>query len=129
MSLENRIEELNTTIKSLIELLQSQQQPPETKAPKAKKAKVADTTPELPVESFIEEAQKKVIEISQPSIEPTSKVIAKADILEVAKVKLTEGKTTKEEIKAIITGQGYDSLNDITNQDDFKTILSKIEAL
>ena len=121
MSLENKIEELNTTIKSLIELLQSQ----------AKKDKATEPTPELPVESFIEEVQNHThVEPTPTPQEPQPELlIAKADILEVAKVKLTEGKTTKEEIKHIITCQGYESLNDITNQDDFKAILTKIEAL
>ncbi len=137
MSLETRIEELNTTIKALIEIMQSQQVKPEVKQTKPKKEK--EKAAELPVESFIEETKVDTSETCELasfngqflSLENVLKKldITKADILEIAKEKLKEGKATKEEIKGIITAQGFDSLNDITNQSDFEAILNYIKVL
>jgi hypothetical protein len=55
--------------------------------------------------------------------------IGKPEILELAKEKLTQGKATKEDIKAIITVQGFDSLNDIKSASDFQAIYDKVKEL
>ena len=92
--------------------------------------------PELPVKSFIEELKvkkapkaKKVEPQPEPQPEPQQSSTTKANVLEAAKEKLTESAATKDDIKNIITEQGFNSLNDITNPLDFDAIILKIKAL
>jgi hypothetical protein len=130
--LETKIQELTTEISELkmaiINLKEVMFSMPAqaTKPTKKAKAKIKEEKVELPVESFIEESLQQPEQPKQP--EPQS-TITKQYILEVAKAKLTEGKATKEDIKGIISSQGYDSLSEITNQEDFAKILKLVKDL
>ena len=55
-------------------------------------------------------------------------VVDKAMILEAAKTSMMDKKVSKDQIKAVITATGFETLNDITDQEVFKTIYNNIKA-
>lgn len=137
MSLENKIEQLTLEVSTLTKAMQALTQ-----------LMSKESSVELPVESFIEEpkaksTRKKKEPVAEPTPEPVVELtpeptpepvveavtIGKPEILELAKEKLTQGKATKEDIKAIITAQGFDSLNDIKSTSDFQAIYDKVKEL
>ena len=108
-----RVTNIETELESLINMMQS--------ALQIVKDLKSDISQEQPQESVdVPVVGTEIIDV--PAVD-------KSMVLEAAKSAMMDKKVTKDQIKAVITATGFETLNDITDQEVFKTIITNIKGL